>query len=247
MSFLLISQILGCCRGGEAISQVGSVVVSVHPLVPPSVHHSWNDTMIVRSLIFGIVFLCCSASMKSVFADLIFSVEQMSPVENIWTDSPNAATFGVYLRTTAADQSFVGADFTLTLSTLDGSGGLFIEGANRFSLNAGGSSGFFEAFDAPGESAVTYFLDVGTPATSLGPADSNWLLAEITLSTLGANPGTYSMSLSGLTALDSGFNAIPNSAAGSLNYSLTVVPEPSALMALLASAATALLYRRQRQ
>ncbi len=203
--------------------------------------------MIVRSLIFGTVFLCCSASIKPVFADLIFSIEQSSPVGSIRTDSPNAATFGVYLRTTAQDQSFVGADVTLTLSTLDGAGGLFIEGSNRFSLNDGGSSGFFEAFDAPGESAVTYFLDVGAPATSLGPADSKWLLAEITLSTLGANPGTYSMSLSGLTSLDSGFNEIPTSDAGSLNYSLTAVPEPSALVALLASAATALLCRRRRQ
>ncbi len=183
--------------------------------------------MIVRSLIFGTVFLCCSAIMKPVRADFVFSIEQTRPVGSIWTDSPNAATFGVYLRTTAADQSFVGADFTLTLSSLDGAGGLFIEGANRFSLNDGGSSGFFEAFNAPGESAATYFLDVGTPVTSLGPADANWLLAEFTLSTLGATPGTYSMSLSGLSALDSGFNAIPTSAAGSLNYSLTAVPEPS--------------------
>jgi hypothetical protein len=52
------------------------------------------------------------------------------------------------------------------------------------------------------------------------------------MTTVNADVGSYTMSLSGLDAIDGGFNQIPTSFAGdgSLSYSIAAVPEPSSML-----------------
>jgi hypothetical protein len=79
----------------------------------------------------------------------------------------------------------------------------------------------------------------------LGTSDR--IVASVSLTTMGANVGGYSMSLSGLDAVDGGFNQIAVSSAGPLSYTIAAVPEPSSMALLGCVALGGYVIRRRRR
>jgi hypothetical protein len=170
------------------------------------------------------------ASPKDCKADLVFSIVQSAPANNasLAQGESNAGTFDILIRSTVENQSFLGADFTLTLSRLDGRGGLFASGVNVLMPNSSNPEGFIRGtFDNGPLGQVLYSTIANQPLT-LGSSDT--VLARVVMTTLGAEIGNYSMSLSELAAIDNGFNGISSTSSGSLPYSITAVPEPSSML-----------------
>jgi hypothetical protein len=142
----------------------------------------------------------------------------------------SAGVFDIFIRSTVANQTFLGCDFTLTLSRADGKGGLFASGINVLMPDSSNPDGFIKGtFDQGPVSQVT-FSSIPNSTLTLGTSDT--LLARLTMTTVNADIGSYSMSLSGLDAIDGGFNQIPTSFAGdgTLSYSITAVPEPGSML-----------------
>jgi len=159
-------------------------------------------------------------------AELVFSVTQLSPAGLIAPNTSQAGSFGIQIQSTIDNQQFSGADFTISLSNVDGAGGRWVGGTNE--LPPGASGGFFEgSFDSPGAISANFSSLAGNPI-NLGPAGSQLLLATIVLSTVDASPGDYFITLSELDAVDAGFNQITSTSAPPLSYTIAV-PEPSAV------------------
>jgi hypothetical protein len=182
-------------------------------------------------------------------ADLIFSLEQLTPSggANLPNGNASAGVFNILVRSTTASQAFLGADFTITLSSSTGAGGRMVSGSNELLKPGSNDAGFFAgSFAAPG--AITAnFSTISNSAVTLSTSAS--VLAKVTLSTIGATDGTYSMTLSGLDAIDSGFNQIATSSAGPLSYTISsssAVPEPSSI-ALVSVVAGGMAYRLRRR
>jgi len=165
-------------------------------------------------------------------ADLVFSLAQSTPAGGAALQQGNssAGVFDIFIRSTVANQTFLGCDFTLTLSRADGKGGLFASGINVLMPDSSNPDGFIKGtFDQGPVSQVT-FSSIPNSTLTLGTSDT--LLARLTMTTVNADIGSYSMSLSGLDAIDGGFNQIPTSFAGdgTLSYSITAVPEPGSML-----------------
>ena len=182
-------------------------------------------------------------------ADLIFSLEQLTPSggANLPNGNVSAGVFNILVRSTTASQAFLGADFSITLSSSTGAGGRMVSGSNELLKPGSNDAGFFAgSFAAPG--AITAnFSTIANSAVTL--STSNSVLAKVTLSTIGATDGTYTMTLSGLDAIDSGFNQIATSSAGPLSYTISsssAVPEPSSI-ALVSVVAGGMAYRLRRR
>lgn len=183
---------------------------------------------------FGLTLLllaiCNLASPKDCEADLVFSIVQSTPTNNapLVQGESNAGVFDILIRSTVTNQSFLGADFTLTLNRLDGKGGLFASGINVLMPNSSNPEGFIRGtFDNGPLGQVLYSTIANQPLT-LGSSDT--VLARVVMTTVGADVGNYSMSLSELAAIDNGFNGISSTSSGSLPYSITAVPEPSSML-----------------
>ncbi len=179
--------------------------------------------------------------------DLIFSIVQGTPANgaSLFSGQTNAGEFNILVRSTVANQSFLGVDFTLTLSESNGSGGLFSSGVNVLFPNSSNPGGFITGTFNNGPVSEVVFSTLANSAVTLGTSDS--LLARVVLTTVGANLGNYSMSLSGLDAIDSGFNQITSTSAGPLNYSIAAVPEPSSMALLGCVALGGYIIRRRRR
>lgn len=178
-------------------------------------------------------------------ADLVLRVAQTSPAGDIVVGSSNAATFSVFLSSTVANQSFLGLDFTLSLSSNTGAGGLMVAGTNDLLPLSSNPAGFFSgSFDAPG-SFTANFSTIALSALTLQTTES--LLATVTLSSVGATAGDYTISLSQLDAVDGVFNQLAFSGTSTLSdaYTITAVPEPSSML-LTAIVGAGFMIRRRR-
>lgn len=170
------------------------------------------------------------ASPKDCKADLVFSIVQSTPTNNapLVQGESNAGVFDILIRSTVANQSFLGCDFTLTLNRLDGKGGLFASGINVLMPSSSNPEGFIRGtFDNGPLGRVIYSTIANQPLT-LGSSDT--VLARVVMTTVGADVGNYSMNLSDLAAIDNGFNGISSTSSGSLPYAITAVPEPSSML-----------------
>jgi len=169
-----------------------------------------------------IVFLVVLAgAMSDAKADLVFSLAQSTPAGGAALQQGNstAGVFDIFIRS-----------ITLTLSRADGKGGLFASGINVLMPDSSNPDGFIRGtFDGGPVSQATFST---IPNTTLTLGTTNTLLARLTMTTVNADVGSYTMSLSGLDAIDGGFNQIPTSPAGdgSLSYSIAAVPEPSSML-----------------
>lgn len=183
------------------------------------------------SSMIGFLFLLAGSTYE-IKADLVFSLAQSNPGGGgaLQQGNSTAGVFDIFIRSTNANQTFLGCDFTLTLSEADGKGGLFASGINVLMPDSSNPDGFIKgSFDQGPISQVTFST---IPNSTLNLGTSNILLARLTMTTVNADAGNYSMTLSGLDAIDGGFNQIPSSAAGdgSLSYSIAAVPEPSSVL-----------------
>ena len=162
--------------------------------------------------------------------DLVFSIAQSTPSSSspLLQGESNAGVFDIFVRSTVANQSFLGCDFTLTLSRLDGTGGLFASGINVLMPDSSNPQGFIRGTFDNGPRAEVLYSTIANQTLTLGTSDS--LLARVVMSTVGATVGNYSMSLSELAAIDNGFNSINSSSSGTLSYSITAVPEPTSML-----------------
>lgn len=183
---------------------------------------------------FGLTLLLVAvfslASSKDCKADLVFSIVQSNPTNNapLVQGESNAGVFDILIRSTVANQSFLGADFTLTLNRLDGKGGLFASGINVLMPDSGNPAGFIRGTFDNGPLGQVRYSTIANQVLTLGSSDT--VLARVVMTTVGADVGNYSMSLSELAAIDNGFNGISSTSSGSLPYSITAVPEPSSML-----------------
>lgn len=181
----------------------------------------------VTAMFFAVV-LTMTAFAGWSSADIVFTVVQKTPIGGaaLPLGDTNAGLFDIFIHSTIADQSFLGCDFTLNLSSTNGTGGRMVAGLNILMPDSSNPDGFIPGtFDAPGTASATYST---IPNQPLILDTSDTLLARVTLSTVNAIPGDYAMSLAGLDAVDGVFNQIDTSSAGELNYS--VVPEPTSIV-----------------
>ena len=210
--------------------------------------HSSRSTFVRIASVTAMIFLAVGLMTNVGRADLVFSLEQATPSGGASLPNGNASAgvFNILVRSTTASQLFLGADFTITLSSSTGAGGRMVSGSNELLKPGSNDAGFFAgSFAAPGAISAN-FSTIANSAVTL--STSNSLLAKVTLSTVGATDGTYSLSLSGLDAIDSGFNQIATSSAGNLSYTISssAVPEPSSI-ALVSVVAGGMAYRLRRR
>jgi hypothetical protein len=180
-------------------------------------------------------------------ADLVFRVAQTSPSGDILVGLSNAATFSVFVSSTVSSQSLSGIDMTMSLSSSTGAGGRMVAGTNDLLPVSSNPAGWFPgSFDAPGATEAIFGTSAA-PAITLPAANVESLLATVTLSTVGATEGTYTVSLRDILALNAAFQEIPSSPLSpSINYTITAVPEPSS-MALAGVVIAGLGYRWRRR
>ncbi|MBU6172886.1 MAG: PEP-CTERM sorting domain-containing protein [Planctomycetes bacterium] len=186
-----------------------------------------RNVLLVVCIVSGL-----SVGISSARGDIVFSVTQSSPAASspLQLGSANAGLFDVFIRSTTANQQLLGVDFTLRLSATNGAGGRFVSGQNVLMQNSSNPEGFIPGtFSGAGAVTATFSTIQNTSNILIGT--SNVLLARLSLSTVNAAAGSYSMSLSGVDAIDFSFNQIPSSVGGSLSYS--AVPEPSAMLLTL--------------
>lgn len=195
-----------------------------------------------------IVWLVAIGGEPACRADLVFRLAQSSPSGEIPFGSLNAATFSVFVSSTVDNQSLSGIDMTISLSSANGAGGRMVAGTNDLLPVSSNPAGWFAgSFDAPGSTEASYSTSVA-PAITLPAANVESLVATVTLSTVGAAPGNYTVSLKDILALDNAFLEIPVSPSNpSLVYTISTVPEPSAMaMAGVALAGFGCSLRRRR-
>ncbi len=114
--------------------------------------------------------------------------------------------------------------------------GQFVSGTNDlFGPNGGFALAFPTSFQVFGANAGSGLTITGTPTP----------VAKLTLSTVGASVGTYTMNLSSLLAVDQNFNTLPIVSAAPLQYTITAVPEPSSIVLLGVGVTLGCLLRRQ--
>jgi hypothetical protein len=205
----------------------------------------WSTFVRIASCVMGLVVLFTGLTGVGK-ADLVLRVAQTAPAGNIDLGLSNAATFSVFLSSTVANQSFLGLDFTISLSSNTGAGGLMVAGTNDLLPLSSNPAGFFAgSFTAPG-SFTANFSTVANNALTLQTTES--LLATVTLSSVGATAGDYTVSLSQLDAIDGGFNQLAFSGTSTLSdaYSITAVPEPSSML-LTAIVGAGFMVRRRRR
>ena len=190
--------------------------------------------MIVRFLLTLVVPLVFCIPQVAC-AEVVFSVSKVSPGPISLGDS---AVFEVLAKTKSGTQNFSIVGFDVGLSRLDGAGGVFTSYANYI-----GGTGWF--IDSTGTLGL-YDGASGNGITQLTTSDT--AIASITLST--SNPtvllGDYSVSLSNIY-MDDGALVITTSAAEPTTYTITSVPEPSAMLLVSACAIAAVGVRFRRR
>jgi len=190
-------------------------------------------------LIAAVTMLAVPSTSKG---DLIFLVEQLGGPTPIFVG--NNAQFGIFLASTTSGASNtsqeqpLGVDVRVTLDTGDGSAGLWTAGVN---LQAGGDG--FDQDLFPTNSAF-YVAFWGNPPLTFPDPGTRHQIATLTLSTAGATPGNYSISMSEFSALSAAFTEITPVDGGIVNYTI-FVPEPSSAT-LLGLAVVGLVIRRRR-
>ncbi len=163
-------------------------------------------------IFFALFVLLISAKAHS---GLVFSIDQIPMIGT-------PAVFQVLVLSDVPNQSLTGVDFTISLSSPGGAGGTFVSGTNSLLIQGGYFPGSFPGTSATFSSAPSTVFTIGT---------SNTILSTVTLGTNfpAVLQGTYSVSLSGLDAVDSTSTKIPSSAQGPFSYQVAV-PEPSSVV-----------------
>lgn len=185
----------------------------------------------IRSFAFLSFLAMTLFASPAVRADVIFSILQTNPGD-LLLDS--TATFDVVARTDAGTQSFQAITFDFSLDNKTGAGGKLVEPATN---NLGG----------PGWAILDSYTALydGLPSASITSLNtSNTLLGRITLSTVGAQLGTFTLRVAGVDVTP--LTGSVTSFGGTLNYTISAVPEPTS-MALVAVAGVGALwgYRRR--
>jgi hypothetical protein len=172
--------------------------------------------------------ICLVSFARHSYADLVLTLEQevAGPILVGTT-----AVFNLFIRSDpTAISNLAGIDFSVdaadpAATTTATAGGRFISG----------TSDFFPTGTSPAPYQIpfptSFALFSANNGTGLNLGTTNTLLASLTLDASGATPGTYSMGLGNLTAVDPGFNsiAISNLSTASVSYTISAVPEPSAM------------------
>jgi hypothetical protein len=205
----------------------------------------------MKSLISAtLCFLCVVASAAAARADVIFRVAQTTPASgtNLLNGNASAGVFSIFISSTTANQSLLGVDFFVELSSPGGQGGVLVAGTNDFLTgNVSNPAGWVgDPFAGAGTTSAFYAnISLGA-AFSIGTSET--LLATVTLSTVGAVDGTYSVNLSQVVAADGAFFEIPLSPTSTLStsYTIAAVPEPTS-MALVAVVGLGALVRHRRR
>ncbi len=190
-------------------------------------------------LVLSLILTICFAELSS--AAIVFSLVQ-DPSKPGPITLGNTAIFSVQISSDSGTiNNLAGIDFVIQAEdpTFTGnatSGGQFISGTNDFfGPNGGFALGFPTSFQVFGANAGIGLTITSTPQT----------IATLTLSTVGATPGTYTMDLSGLVAVDPLFNSLPIVEETPLLYTIAAVPEPGSL-ALICVATTLFGLRRRK-
>jgi hypothetical protein len=178
------------------------------------------------------------SQLRNASADIIVSLTPASQQVIVGQN----AVFNIFIRSTTPGQAIDGLSLNLLAGSGDGTGGIF----------TAGTSDFFEgnpnawSFDSPeGQAFFAAFVD---DSNTLGITDE--LLGQVTLSTSGILPGTYSVTFdpSAFEAGDPDFNSIPTSAdpvLGSAQY-IVAVPEPASMVVLGLSGMACVCLRTRR-
>jgi len=193
-----------------------------------------STPMIVRALSTLLLILAC-CSPKDAVAEVVFSVAKVTPGP---INQGSSSVFEVVARTNSGTQNFSVVGFDIALSRSDGVGGVFTTYSNYIGgfgwvVDSTGTQGFYDGVSGNG---ITQFTTANTA------------IASITLSTSGAivSPGDYSITLSKIH-LDDGGAVIATSTEGPTSYTITAVPEPSAVFLVSVCAACGIGLRARRR
>lgn len=183
-------------------------------------------------------------------AAISFSVQKATPGT---IDLGSSAVFNVFVRSdTGTIANLAGIDFFIDaadpgLSNNISAGGRFTAAtSNFFPAGVGGFMAFKDSTAAANPLTFSRQLFSANNGAGLTLTGTDTLLATITLGTAAtpafpgiparpaATPGTYSLSLSNLAAIDPGFNALQVvGPAAPLRYEIVAVPEPSTMLLVL--------------
>ncbi|MBM3965861.1 MAG: hypothetical protein FJ308_12480 [Planctomycetes bacterium] len=190
----------------------------------------------LQLLVLLVLFLVCCSS-QYVFGEVVFSVAKVTPAP---INQGTSAIFEVVARTKSGTQNFSAVGFNIALSRSDGAGGVFTTTSN----NIGGFGWYVDYLKSPTEG----FFD-GVSGNGISQfTTTNTAIAAITVSTSGAvvSPGDYTLGLSEIH-LDDGSTVITSSIEGPTSYSITAVPEPSAVLLASSCAVVGFLLRTRRR
>ena len=183
-------------------------------------------------------------------AAISFSVQKATPGT---IDLGSSAVFNVFVRSDSGTiANLAGIDFFIDaadpgLTNNISAGGRFIAGtSNFFPAGVGGFTAFKDSTAAANPITFSRQVFGANNGAGLTLTGTDTLLATITLGTAAtpafpgiparpaATPGTYSLSLSNLAAVDPGFNALQVvGPAAPLRYEIVAVPEPSTMLLVL--------------
>jgi intein/homing endonuclease len=167
---------------------------------------------------------------------LIYTIEPLEPLsEGAAYQIGAQVEFGLFLASTSwgEDNTIeyrpVGIDLRSTLSSNDGSAGIFLSGTNNI---PGSTSG--NGFSPLPDYSVLYANFWGGTRTPPGlffeEPETKYLVATLILDTTGASPGEHFISLSNFAALSQNFTALPGINGGPTFYTLSDISpleEPS--------------------
>ncbi len=170
-----------------------------------------------------LVALAVFFSNSDAYAGIVFRTEASQP--QVRQGSP--VNFDVYIASDSGPVDVNYIEVRALAGDLSGSAGLFTAASQVFLLLGGGDESFDLTGD-PGFPGSAYSINSG-PTLSL---DGEVRYAQLVLDTSAAQLGTYDFSLDSLFAFNfvgAGGTEVPTSAASPVAYTITAIPEPTAL------------------
>ncbi len=186
-------------------------------------------------------------SAANVNAELIFDIQLSNTTVTIGDE------IIVTIRIRSESEVTIGGYTANLLAGLgDGSGGTFTQGFVDFSV--GDPNEFWDFSAIQGQAFITTDTSNGTGLGASLPANQIQVLGRLTLDTSGATVGSHQFSMDSLAANDlngffldgAPFGARFDPAVSVFEYSVTAVPEPSALWLFSSGIGGALVLRRAR-